>query len=98
LPKHAAAIEAIRRQIKTIAFRVSTPSRADAFAWRTAFGAPRRTATRICPHRCVTPHGTSVRGYGAVYDRGLADYPHAKNCSKKRKKLLKAIEELQKTD
>jgi len=56
LPKHAAAIEAIKRQIKTIAFDAN------------------------------------------LYDHGLADYPHAKNCSKKRKKLLKAIEELQKTD
>ena len=30
-----------------------------------------------------------------LYDRKWADYPHAKNCSEKRKELLKAIKELE---
>jgi len=30
-----------------------------------------------------------------IYDRGIGDYPHAENCSNKRKALLAAIVELQ---
>ena len=30
-----------------------------------------------------------------LYDRGIADYPYAKKCSEKRKKLLAALEALQ---
>lgn len=30
-----------------------------------------------------------------LFDRGWADYPHAQQCSQKRKKLLKAIAELE---
>jgi hypothetical protein len=30
-----------------------------------------------------------------LFNKGLADYPYAKNCSEKRKELLKAIEELE---
>lgn len=29
-----------------------------------------------------------------LFDMGLADYPHAEECSRKRKKLLAAIEDL----
>jgi len=32
-----------------------------------------------------------------IYDTGLGDYPHAENCSKKRKALLAVIAELQGT-